>query len=191
MRKNMKITNGELRKPENDKITKEKIKAALIVDKINCALKSYLSLSFTSLNSLWNRSIGVIYKIRNELNKKLYSLISSNETTLDDLFEKYTSHCTNSELLNANTIRRYSDEYERIFSETSLKSMDIKRIDALTIETEIKKAIKELHLHRESINKIMALLNGMFKFALSNGYLEIYLFKNTRKNLLEYCSSTK
>ena len=113
-------------------------------------------------------------KTKDELYDKLvplyFSDASINKMTFEDLFKEWLAYKT--ELSNSsNTPMRHRQRYEKYFKPSPLNNMKVRSISELTLERECNRIVKDYDLSSKEWVNTKTIANGMFKYAVRQGYL--------------------
>lgn len=70
-----------------------------------------------------------------------------------------------------NTIKRHKQHYRRYFEKSELYNMPVRRIDALLLESECNRLVKEYSMSRKEWNNVKTILIGCFEYATRKKYI--------------------
>ncbi len=132
-------------------------------------------------------------KSETELWEKLVPLYFSNQhidnLSFHSLFEEWLEY--KSELVGSpNTITRHKQHYRKYFEPSALHGRKIKRLDAITLEVECNRIVREHHLSRKEWTNVKTILCGMFEYAMRKHYIAFNPM-NEVKILVKYRQVTK
>lgn len=74
---------------------------------------------------------------------------------------------------SANTIIRHTQHYRRYFERSELHTKPVRRIDALLLESECNRLVKEYHMSRKEWNNVKTILLGCFEYAVRKKYITV------------------
>ena len=90
--------------------------------------------------------------------------------TFSDLFSEwliYKKTVTDS----PNTIKRHEQHYKRYFTQSELHNTPVRQIDALLLESECNRLVKEYSMSRKEWNNVKTILLGCFEYAVRKKYI--------------------
>ncbi len=72
---------------------------------------------------------------------------------------------------SVNTIKRHKQHYRRYFERSKLNNMPVRQIDALLLEAECNRLVKEYKMSRKEWNNVKTILIGCFEYAVRKKYI--------------------
>ncbi|MCR4933113.1 MAG: site-specific integrase [Lachnospiraceae bacterium] len=121
------------------------------------------------------KRINIKGKTEDELYRKLLNVYCAQQNldniTFHNLFEEwidYKTYMSNS----PNTVLRHKQRFQKYLETSSLDSMRIRQISVTSLEKECNKIIEKFCLSSKEWTNVKTILNGMFSYAIRNGYLD-------------------
>lgn len=101
---------------------------------------------------------------------QFYGIKGTNIYTLENLYQEFMEYKKATQ--KQGTINMYVKAYQKYYENDSIATMDLSKIDAVTLKIWLCNNINKYKLNYKAYNQMSVVFNQLYKFAIEKGYLD-------------------